>query len=445
MSSDQPQPPTPKWGDPISGISPARQQELRDLAARQRQWAAQETPDREKSAFESVELNGAEVFFLAASALADPNGDVEAAATRLRAVKALNPTTWVDLSALHLEGAFLREAHLEGASLGAAHLEGAFLRAAHLEGAFLRAAHLEGASLAAAHLERASLGAAHLEGADLYAAHLEGASLAAAHLERAFLGEAHLEGASLGAAHLERADLRRAYLDSKTILEATDLGQPRSRLARLLRRPSPYGDAALGDIHWEGRTDLTQIHWDTLQRLGDERDVTWRSKVDEHRVVVRAYRQVATQLRDQGMNEEADRFAERAQIRKRKLQARQLLGDWRRPWLLPFDLGRWLFSWFLALLAGYGYRPGRSLVAYILVILGFAFLYAQLGLTNGHSLDTQEAIVISMTAFHGRGFFPNQFLPGDPQAAVAAAEAFLGLIIEVSFIATFTQRFFGAK
>jgi hypothetical protein len=57
-------------------------------------------------------------------------------------------------------------------------------------------------------------------------------------------------------------------------------------------------------------------------------------------------------------------------------------------------------------------------------------------------LSWNEAIVVSMTAFHGRGFFSSVFQPGDPQAAVAEAEAFIGLFIEITFIATFTQRFF---
>jgi hypothetical protein len=57
-----------------------------------------------------------------------------------------------------------------------------------------------------------------------------------------------------------------------------------------------------------------------------------------------------------------------------------------------------------------------------------------------------EAIVISMTAFHGRGFFQTAFQPGDLQVAVAAVGAFMGLLIglliEIVLIATFTQRFF---
>jgi hypothetical protein len=52
---------------------------------------------------------------------------------------------------------------------------------------------------------------------------------------------------------------------------------------------------------------------------------------------------------------------------------------------------------------------------------------------------------VSLTAFHGRGFFAQQFSPGDPQAIIAAVEAVVGLLIEISFIATFTQRYFGAK
>jgi hypothetical protein len=50
-----------------------------------------------------------------------------------------------------------------------------------------------------------------------------------------------------------------------------------------------------------------------------------------------------------------------------------------------------------------------------------------------------------MTAFHGRGFFAAVFQPGDLQAVVAAAEAFIGLLSEIVPIATFTQRFFAQR
>jgi hypothetical protein len=101
-----------------------------------------------------------------------------------------------------------------------------------------------------------------------------------------------------------------------------------------------------------------------------------------------------------------------------------------------------LGSLFLDLISGYGYRPIRSFLTYLLVVLGFAAAYFALGGANGKPLSWNEAIVVSMTAFHGRGFFSAVFQPGDLQAAVAAVEAFIGLLIEIVLIATFTQRFF---
>ena len=51
--------------------------------------------------------------------------------------------------------------------------------------------------------------------------------------------------------------------------------------------------------------------------------------------------------------------------------------------------------------------------------------------------------LFSMTSFHGRGFFPGGITLDDPLTVVAAIEAFVGLLIEVTFIATLTQRLFG--
>jgi hypothetical protein len=113
---------------------------------------------------------------------------------------------------------------------------------------------------------------------------------------------------------------------------------------------------------------------------------------------------------------------------------------------------QYVFSLFLDLLAGYGYKPVRSFIAYLIVIIGFATSYYVLGLHDvvgphhvfgPHHLTLYESIVVSMTAFHGRGFFAGTFQPGDPQAFFAAFEAFVGLLIEVTFIATLTQRLFG--
>jgi len=103
---------------------------------------------------------------------------------------------------------------------------------------------------------------------------------------------------------------------------------------------------------------------------------------------------------------------------------------------------KYLFSLFLDLLAGYGYRPGRTLLWYVAVIVSFARAYAHFG----PLLRFPDSVVFSLMSFHGRGFFPS--LNGEtslhnPLVVVAAIEAVIGLFIEISFIATFTQRFFG--
>jgi hypothetical protein len=136
-------------------------------------------------------------------------------------------------------------------------------------------------------------------------------------------------------------------------------------------------------------------------------------------------------LREQGLDEEAARFAYRAQLLQRIVLLRQ------------GKLGPYLFSLVLDLLAGYGYRPGRSLMAYLVVIFGFMGLY----LLNAHGaavhLSWDEALILSVSSFHGRGFFLQNVPLGDTFARLAAAEAVLGLLIEVSLIATFTQRYLG--
>ncbi len=303
---------------------------------------------------------------------------------------------------------------------------------------------MEGANLYGAQLKEANLTFAQLQGANL-SAWLQGANLSAAQLQEANLSGAQLQGANLFGARLEGTDLSGARLDGKTTLAnafilATEHRAPddtRPLLARLLRRPR-YGPA-FGDIHW-GDFDLVQLTqldgWEDLRRLADERYLSWRIEADYHRDAVRAYRQVAQRLRDQGFSDIADRLSDRAQVLQRKLLFRLLLEDWRRPWRLPGDLVRWLFSWFLALLAGYGYHPGRSVFWYLATIAGFAFAYYQLGPAAGHAFQPDGAVV---------GFFPGGLDVESIVTKLAAIEAVIGLLIEISFIATFTQRFFGAK
>ena len=140
---------------------------------------------------------------------------------------------------------------------------------------------------------------------------------------------------------------------------------------------------------------------------------------------------MAAVLRNQGLNDEADHFAYRAKLLQREV--------WRR----QHRYLKYVGSCLLWLLAGHGYRPLRSILWYLAIVIGFALTYS----TFGHlSLWPPDAFVYSLTSFHGRGFFPG--LEGkpslhDPLIMLAAFEAVVGLFIEISFIATFTQRFFG--
>jgi uncharacterized protein YjbI with pentapeptide repeats len=534
MSDETPTPPEPKWGDPIRSIAPGRQEELRGFAEAHRAWLAtgptrdpEQNPYRRAWVEEIMTLSGAEVFFLAATAIAAKEGiALGEAEQRLRA----RPPQSLD--AVHLEGAVLMGAHLEGANLSEVHLEGADLRDAHCEGAaffcahleranlfgtylagagfsqahlahanftrddlervFFQEAHLEGANFCEAHLEGATfddadlagaafieahlenasfkkarlaganmreahlrdanLSDAHLERTDLTAAHLEGANLIAAHLEGANLRTAHLEGANLSRAHLARTNLRGAFFSAATTLEHVAIAD------------KAHGVVRVADVRWQDVNLAVISQWSEVAMLGDElrahkvaglplpnpnksseplpkgvsradREKAREMRRDEvlfaWRNAARAYRQLASVMRDQGMSDEADRFAYRGQLCQR--QVYRYAGQ-------PVRRG---FSWFLDLLSGYGYKPQRSLVAYLTAILGFAALF----LVNSHfvapHLSWDEAIVLSMSSFHGRGFFNPSITLGDTYARLAALEAFVGLVIEVSFIATFTQRFFG--
>src|SRR5260370_8291648 len=93
----------------------------------------------------------------------------------------------------------------------------------------------------------------------------------------------------------------------------------------------------------------------------------------------------------------------------------------------------------LDLIAGYGYRPVRSVIAYLVIIFGFMGLY----LLNAHfvapHLRWDEALVLSVSSFHGRGFFSQEISLGDTYARLAAAEQVEGMLIVTSFISSFTH------
>jgi hypothetical protein len=305
-----------------------------------------------------------------------------------------------------------RQRH-ESLTLSGADLRNINLSDLPLQRVNLLGAHLEGANLQGSHLQEAVLTRIHLEGARLIKAHLEGADLVYAHLEDTDLIEAHLEGALCC----------RTFFNAATRLNDVTLGN------------NKHSSTSFVDVRW-GEVNLTVVDWTSLKMLGDDYIAQQQRHDDRetelywYRRAVRANRQLATVLQTQGLNEEADRFAYRAQLLQRKVLWYQ------------HEFGRWLFSMFLALLSGYGYRIWRILAAYIVMVSLFALAFFVLGIHYSPHLALDQAFLESITAFHGRVFL-EQFSPNTPQIWLTALEAIAGLIIEGVFIAMLIQRFFG--
>jgi hypothetical protein len=205
------------------------------------------------------------------------------------------------------------------------------------------------------------------------------------------------------------ADLRDAFLDSGTVLNKVSIGGTEGVGPRL------------ADLRW-GDTNLAVVNWEKVDKLSDEHHA---ETFEDYEAAVRANCQLAVALRGQGMVEIADRFAYRGQVLQRNVYWRQR------------QTGRcllWLFSW---VIAGYGYGLVWTLGWYVGVIFVCALLYY---LLRDQGISLADAFIGSVTAFHGRGLFQTEL--NDWQGAVASVEAFFGLIIEIAFIVTFTQRFF---
>ena len=341
--------------------------------------------------------------------------------------------TEIDLHEAHLEQAFLQEAFLEKADVSMAYLTHASLHKANLkeiqainidlEGANLEGANLSMSNLTTANLKKAHLYRTDLQGTNLQRAHLEETNLCEVYLDGANLRGGYLQGANLSNAYLANANLKGAFFDTATNLEGVKLSNEK------------FDSISLADVHW-GEVNLSVVDWSQIKVLGDEL-VAWQRKtrygeikeramrIEQYQTAVRANRQLALALRDQGLSEEAARFSYRAQ----KLQCVVLL---RQKKLQPYA-----FSKFLDLIAGYGYRPWRIIQWYLILIFGFAIVYYELG-----HLSLFDALIFSFSSFLGRGFLPSlAFSLHNPIVVLAVFEAILGLFIEVTFIAIFTRRF----
>lgn len=324
--------------------------------------------------------------------------------------------------------------HLEATNLASAQLQGAELAAAQLQNVSLVGAQLQGATLRWAQLQGANLGGAQLQQANLREVLLEGAYLRGAQLQQADLREAQLQGVYLREAQLQGADLRRTDLDHATLYEVT-LNDQRQ------------GPARLADISWSN-VNLAAVDWSQIPILGDEQEAQQRKVIsgapkgiaqylEELQTAVRANRQLAVALRGQGINEEADHFAYRAQVIQRKVFWVQMREEHVGFSQRFQSLGRWLFSWFLNVVAGYGFKPVRWLIVYLGVIMMFGVLHYFVGTPP---LTWLSALTISILNLHGRPFLS---APSGPEGLIDIMEAFVGLIVEAVLIGIITQRILG--
>jgi hypothetical protein len=276
-----------------------------------------------------------------------------------------------------------------------------------------------------ANLSGANLFNVNLSGANLILANFSGAFLDSANLSKANLFGANLSGATIANANFSGATLDRAFLDAVTTLDGIIIDSKTHILG----------------VRWNG-APLDAIDWSQAPHLGDEptpednvQRKTRRERADTYRDAQRAYHGLVVALRDQGLSESATNYRLREMAMQRK-------AAWYRR-----KFGVWLLNGSFGIIGGHGEKPLRAFISYTAVIASFAAIYWTItNFLRAHGqqpLQWYEAIVLSLSSFHGRGFFTNTINLGDPLAIVGALEAVMGLFIELIFIATFSRRFLG--
>jgi uncharacterized protein YjbI with pentapeptide repeats len=448
---------------------------------------------RPSGPFTGQTLSGADVYWLAIRTLAGPGGDVTAAETRLQDA-ANNPLLQVslDFSGLDLRDAVLSTAKLQRATLGKVRLQGATLAVADLTQAYLGGANLEGAFLDRACMERCyldgacldhtSLWAVNLRGASLYQATLQDAILHLANLRNADLRSATLTGADLSEAYVQAANLTAANLQSANLYEANLKGTVLTE-ANLqhsdLRRTTLNSTSRLNGAHLDGAaidqitlegTNLAVVDWPAVKHLGDEVSARERrqrvlrydhggrrvlkengpkrsrDRRQEYLAAGRAYRTLAVELHDQGLSRASTRLQYRGEVMSRRATYYDAITylKSRTFFKAPYYVVGWLLSLMLGAFAGYGfYHVWRLALTYVLIVGAFAGLYYTIGQQAHVGTNALDAVVLSLTSFHGRGLQPATGL-SDTIRVIAATEAVLGLLIEALFIASFTRRVTGS-
>lgn len=403
-----------------------------------------------------------------------------------------------DLREAHLEGAMLRGAHLEGADLRATHLEGTDLRAAHLEGKGHALKPLPPADLRMAFLDKRTCLQNSILGDERHGVikvadiHWEDADLAsmkwnqvnrlgdetdaqqwkdldsyraAVRANRQLAGALYAQGLNEEAKHFAY----RAHVNQRVIWRRKMLLPLLLRLFKEPHIPLPLVFRRLKQ--WQQSQRMQQnILPALLMRmsilllivlllallaplvllgvllLGILAFLSLYLLLRRRGRLPRQHRPTQTLLLPQVLLPQRQRRWQTKLLilsfllRKPPVSVSQSLPTPRFPGLLLFLLmldntlvcgAGYLFSLVLDVLVGYGYKPARCLVWYAITLIIFATLYFFFGY---HS--PVEALVLSITSFHGRGFLPSNIAVSNPIVLSAAIESIIGLVIEISFVVT---------
>lgn len=354
-------------------------------------------------------------------------------------------TDWRDVSLVEGD---LRQANLSGANLSGATLSRANIQDATLMHTDLSGADLGGVRANRTNLMGADLHRAFISAADLSDAHLEQADLCGAYLQHVNLRQATLYGAKMAGTNLRWADLCGADLTTTSVDKETILADIKIDSRTLF-----------GDVAWNG-VPLMQVNWEPISRIGDEvraKEPLWEQpgqgkkgrkprdeRIREYQRAARTYRSLALALKEQGLTRLAVSFHHRAE----RMDCYALFHDAcmhspgrRLGRLCSFFSAylRWLKSCVLYGFIWLSAHRGWLLCLYLAIVFGFMIVYWGVGLQAHTGITLSEALVLSLTSFHGRGLPPATGL-NDPMRMAAGIEAVCGLLIEALFIAAFTRR-----
>jgi len=389
-----------------------------------------------------------------------------------------------DLLFAKLQGAFLWGANLQEANLSDAKLQGAVLSDANFQGAVLLNANLQEANLQRAKLQGVSLSNANLEGANLIGVsvdsetRLDNANLTYANLYHSYLDETKtLRNAIIGEKEINEivADLLKrrnkdlAVLDVEKIVKVNSEVVARLReeglvryvcegkrivffdrkRQRVVKNPENAKNKFFQRLRKRRNSkeesnyvEISELN-DLIEREGLEKYLYERSREKLKKLYEASY-EVYNNLYyfyiQNGRLEEALRMHYRRHEVERKLLREQGWIKCLRSWIYDFLL--------LKLLTGYGVGYFRPLIASLIIIPIFAFLF---WLTNGIvknvngkmvAPDIVDYIYHSIITFTSLGYSniqPNLAVGHIPQV-LAAVESVLGALMMALLIFTITYR-----